>query len=138
MPLVEDVKDDLKKTVEKALQATQTENQQEFDSMQFLEKAPIFLCLPIPVWKICRETILERSVVNMFDKLVKINCHSKNILLRKIAGNLPGKFYCCQINCIEIDKTVLFAHHARGCIIIAAKICENRVVWKLQFPNNFR
>jgi hypothetical protein len=24
----------------------------------------------------------------MFDKLVKINCHSKNILLKKIAGNL--------------------------------------------------
>jgi serine O-acetyltransferase len=66
----------------------------------------------------------------MFDKLVKINCHSKNILLKKIAGNLLEKFYCCQINCIEIDQSVLFAHHARGCIIIAAKICENVVIFQ--------
>jgi serine O-acetyltransferase len=66
--------------------------------------------------------------MNMFDKLVKINCHSKNIVLKKIAGNLLEKLYCCQINCIEIDKSVLFAHHARGCIIIAAKICENVVI----------
>jgi serine O-acetyltransferase len=66
----------------------------------------------------------------MFDKLVKLNCHSNNKILKKIAGNLLEKFYCCEINCIEIDKSVLFAHHARGCIIIAAKICENVVIFQ--------
>jgi serine O-acetyltransferase len=66
----------------------------------------------------------------MFDKLIKINCYSKNTLLRKIAKNLLEKFYCCEINCAEIDKTVLFAHHARGCTIVASKICENAVIFQ--------
>jgi serine O-acetyltransferase len=64
----------------------------------------------------------------MFDKLVRINCFSNNKMLKKLAGNLLEKFYCCEINCIEIDKSVLFAHHARGCTIIASKICENVVI----------
>jgi serine O-acetyltransferase len=68
--------------------------------------------------------------MNMFDKLVKINCHSKNRILKMIAGNLLEKLYCCEINCVEIDKSVLFAHHARGCTIIASKIFENVVIFQ--------
>jgi serine O-acetyltransferase len=68
--------------------------------------------------------------MNMFDKLIKINCYSKNGVLKKIAHNLLEKFYCCEINCIEIDKSVQFAHHARGCTIIASKICENVVIFQ--------
>jgi len=64
----------------------------------------------------------------MFEKLVKINCFSKSKFLKKAARNLLEKLYCCEINCIEIDKSVLFAHHARGSIIIASKICENVVI----------
>ena len=64
----------------------------------------------------------------MFQKLVKINCHSKSKLLKQIAANLLEKLYTCEINCTEIDKSVLFAHHGRGCTIIAAKICENAVI----------
>jgi len=66
----------------------------------------------------------------MFDKLVKINCHSKNKILRKVAANLLEKFYCCEINCMEMDKNVLFAHHARGSTIVASKICENVVIFQ--------
>ncbi|MDR2789442.1 MAG: hypothetical protein LBB59_00465, partial [Campylobacteraceae bacterium] len=66
----------------------------------------------------------------MFDTLVKINCFSKHKILKKIAENVLEKFYCCEIKCMEIDKSVLFAHHARGCIIIAAKICENVVIYQ--------
>jgi len=47
-----------------------------------------------------------------------------------MASNLLEKFYCCEINCMEIDKSVLFAHHARGCTIVAAKICENVVIFQ--------
>jgi serine O-acetyltransferase len=68
--------------------------------------------------------------MNMFDKLVKINCHSKNRMFKKAAGNLLEKFYCCEINCVEIDKNILFAHHARGCTIIASKIYENVVIFQ--------
>jgi serine O-acetyltransferase len=66
----------------------------------------------------------------MFDKLVKINCYSKNKMLKKVAGNFLEKLYCCEINCTEIDKSVLFAHHARGCTIIVSKICENVVIYQ--------
>ncbi|WP_037587484.1 serine acetyltransferase [Stenoxybacter acetivorans] len=66
----------------------------------------------------------------MFDKLVKINCYSKNKMFKNIAGNLLEKLYCCEINCTEIDKSTMFAHHARGCTIAAAKICENVVIFQ--------
>ena len=66
----------------------------------------------------------------MFDKLVKLNCHSKHKMLKKAAGNLLEKFYCCEINCMEIDKSVRFAHHARGCTIVASKICENVTIFQ--------
>jgi serine O-acetyltransferase len=68
--------------------------------------------------------------MNMFDKLVETNCYSKNKILKNVARNLLEKFYCCEINCTEIDKSVLFAHHGRGCIVIAAKICENVVIFQ--------
>jgi serine O-acetyltransferase len=51
-------------------------------------------------------------------------------MLRKSAKNLLEKLYGCEINCTEIDKSVLFAHHARGCIIVASKICENVVIYQ--------
>ncbi|GHV11625.1 serine acetyltransferase [Fibrobacterales bacterium] len=66
----------------------------------------------------------------MFETLFKINCYSKNSILKKIAKNLLEKFYGCEINCTEIDKSVLFAHHARGCTIIASKICEGAVIFQ--------
>lgn len=66
----------------------------------------------------------------MFNKLIKINCYSKSRTLKKIAGNLLEKFYCCEFNCTEISKNVLFAHHARGCTIVASKICENVVIFQ--------
>lgn len=66
----------------------------------------------------------------MFEKLVNLNCYSKNKILRLIAKNLLEKFYCCEINCSEIDKSVLLAHHARGCTIVAAKICSNVVIYQ--------
>jgi serine O-acetyltransferase len=51
-------------------------------------------------------------------------------MLKKAAGNLLEKLYCCEINCTEIDRSVLFAHHARGCTIAASKICENVVIYQ--------
>lgn len=66
----------------------------------------------------------------MFNKLVKLNNYSKSNLIKKIARNLLEKLYCCEINCLEIDESTLFAHHARGSIIIAAKIFENVVIFQ--------
>ncbi len=66
----------------------------------------------------------------MFDRLLKINCFSKHKILKQAAANLLEKFYGCEINCTEIDESVLFAHHARGCTIVASKICENVVIFQ--------
>jgi serine O-acetyltransferase len=66
----------------------------------------------------------------MFNKLVKLDCFSKNIILKNVARNLLEIFYGCEINCTDIDKGTKFAHHARGCTIIAAKICENVVIFQ--------
>ena len=74
--------------------------------------------------------MVDRNDLDMFDKLVKINCYSKHKMLRQAASNLLEKLYCCEINCVEIDKSALFAHHARGCTIIASKICENVVIFQ--------
>jgi serine O-acetyltransferase len=51
-------------------------------------------------------------------------------MLKILAKNLLEKLYGCEINCTEIDKSVLFAHHARGCTIVASKICEDVVIYQ--------
>ena len=66
----------------------------------------------------------------MFKKLLDINCFSKDKILKVLSANLLEKLYSCQINCTDIDRSVLFAHHARGCTIIASKICENVVIFQ--------
>lgn len=66
----------------------------------------------------------------MFHTLLKINCFSKNRVLTAIAKSLLEKFYSCEIRCDEMDQSVLFAHKARGCTIVAAKICENAVIFQ--------
>ena len=66
----------------------------------------------------------------MFETLVKWNCFSTNMLLKKTARNLLEKFYCCQISCTKIAQSVLFAHNGRGCTIVAAMISENVVIFQ--------
>ena len=60
----------------------------------------------------------------------KINCFSKDKKQKKQAADLLERRYCCEINCADIDKSVLFAHHARGCTIVAAKICKGVVIFQ--------
>ena len=65
-----------------------------------------------------------------FEELMNINCFSDNGKEREQAADLLEKFYGCEIHCLDLDKSVLFAHHARGCIIVAAKICRNVVIYQ--------
>jgi serine O-acetyltransferase len=64
----------------------------------------------------------------MFEKLIQINCYSKNKIMRKLASEFLEKMYGCEIKCGQMGENINFAHHARGCTIIAAKICENVVI----------
>lgn len=66
----------------------------------------------------------------MFNKLIKWNCFSSSKLLKSLARNLLEKFYCCEVHCDNMAKSVLFAHHARGCTIVAAKLGENVVIFQ--------
>ncbi len=65
-----------------------------------------------------------------FEELLKINCFSKNEREQRKASELLEKYYCCEIHCPDIDENVLFAHHARGCTIVAAKICKGVVIYQ--------
>ncbi|MDT2756405.1 serine acetyltransferase [Enterococcus asini] len=66
----------------------------------------------------------------MFEELVKLNCFSENDLIRKEAAELLEREYGCEINCIEMSESVRFAHHGRGCTIVAAKLCDDVVIFQ--------
>jgi serine O-acetyltransferase len=65
-----------------------------------------------------------------FEELLKINCFSEDEADRTHAAELLERRYCCEIRCADMDESVLFAHHARGCTIVAAKICKNAVIFQ--------
>jgi serine O-acetyltransferase len=72
-----------------------------------------------------------KFIENMtFEELLKINCYSKDLAEKAKAAELLEWRYGCEIHCPDIDETVLFAHHARGCTIVAAKICKNVVIYQ--------
>lgn len=65
-----------------------------------------------------------------FEELIEINCFSEDETERRKAADLLEWRYCCEIRCADMDRSVLFAHHARGCTIVAAKICKNVVIYQ--------
>lgn len=65
-----------------------------------------------------------------FEELLQINCFSEDESECRKAADLLEQRYCCEIRCADMDKSVLFAHHARGCTIVAAKICKNVVIYQ--------
>jgi serine O-acetyltransferase len=65
-----------------------------------------------------------------FEELLEINCFADGASERAKAADLLEKRYCCEIHCANMDKSVVFAHHARGCTVVAAKICKNVVIYQ--------
>lgn len=66
----------------------------------------------------------------MFDELLKKNCFSTDEKEKQDAANQLEQLYGCQISAVEMSESVLFAHHGRGCTIVAAKICEHAVIFQ--------
>jgi serine O-acetyltransferase len=66
--------------------------------------------------------------MELFDRLVMWNCHSRIKARRRFAAFALEVLYGCEINCSDIDQSVKFGHHARGATIIAAKICADAVI----------
>ena len=65
-----------------------------------------------------------------FEELIHMNCFSKDKGEQKKAAELLEKYYCCEVHCADMDQSVLFAHHARGCTIVAAKLCKGVVIYQ--------
>jgi serine O-acetyltransferase len=65
-----------------------------------------------------------------FEELLEINCFADVPSERAKAADLLEQRYCCEIHCAKMDRSVRFAHHARGCTIAAAKICKNVVIFQ--------
>ena len=65
-----------------------------------------------------------------FEELVKINCFSKVPSEQKQAAELLEQRYCCEIRCADMDASIRFAHHARGCTIVAAKLSKKVVIFQ--------
>lgn len=66
----------------------------------------------------------------MFEELLEINCFSEDDKERERAAMLLEQRYGCEIRCADMDRSVLFAHHARGCTIVSAKLCKNVVIYQ--------
>jgi serine O-acetyltransferase len=66
----------------------------------------------------------------MFDELLHDNCFAADESARRAAGEKLEHLYNCQIAAVEMDRSVVFAHHGRGCTIMAAKICEGTVIFQ--------
>lgn len=66
----------------------------------------------------------------MFEELVEISCFSEDERERAKAKEQLEHLYNCEIYCMEMDSSVRFAHHARGCTIVAAKICSGVVIYQ--------
>lgn len=67
---------------------------------------------------------------NMFEKLIEISCFSEDEREKAKAKEQLEHLYNCEIYCTEMDSSVRFAHHARGCTIVAAKICSGVVIYQ--------
>ncbi|GHU47020.1 serine acetyltransferase [Spirochaetia bacterium] len=65
-----------------------------------------------------------------FEELLQINCFAEDASEREKAADLLEQRYCCEIHCANMDKSVRFAHHARGCTVVAAKIGKNVVIFQ--------
>jgi serine O-acetyltransferase len=82
-------------------------------------------------WNFAEEDSIMEIMKDMtFDELLKINCFAEDESERRNAADLLEQRYCCEIHCANMDASVLFAHHARGCTIVAAKICKNVVIYQ--------
>jgi serine O-acetyltransferase len=65
-----------------------------------------------------------------FSELLEINCFATDATERRLAAEQLERDYGCEIQCPDIDRSVLFAHHAKGCTIVAAKLSKGVVIYQ--------
>ena len=65
-----------------------------------------------------------------FEDLVQQNCFGVNDEVKRAAAQQLEWRYGCEIFVQEMDASVKFAHHARGCTIVATKLCRGVVIYQ--------
>ncbi|ETY75643.1 serine acetyltransferase [Lactiplantibacillus fabifermentans] len=65
-----------------------------------------------------------------FNTLLHQNCFATTPAERQAAANALERDFNCEVQAFEIDPSVQFAHHGRGCTIAAAKICAGVVIFQ--------
>lgn len=65
-----------------------------------------------------------------FKTLLKINCFSSDYDARILAAEILQMHYNCEINVVEMDESVQFAHNGKGCTIAASKLSEGVVIFQ--------
>ena len=65
-----------------------------------------------------------------FKDLMHANCFAADKAKRQAAAIELEHDYGCEVNCIEMDPSVQFAHHAKGCIIAAARLSAGVVIYQ--------
>lgn len=65
-----------------------------------------------------------------FSTLLQQNCFATDLTDRRAAAKELETTYGCEINCVAIDPSVQFAHHAKGCIVIASKLSANVIIFQ--------
>lgn len=65
-----------------------------------------------------------------FEDLVEINCFSEDEKKKQEAAEELEERFGCEIFATEIDRSVLFAHHGRGCTVVAAKLSKGVIIFQ--------
>lgn len=65
-----------------------------------------------------------------FEELIQLNCYSEDRKKRQQAAWALEERYGCEIHVQDMAKNVLFAHHARGCTLVAARLSPGVVIYQ--------
>ncbi|ANZ63578.1 serine acetyltransferase [Secundilactobacillus paracollinoides] len=65
-----------------------------------------------------------------FNTLLNDNCFSDDPEVQRAAASELEHNFGAEIMCQDMAHSVQFAHHAKGCIIAAAKLSENVVIYQ--------
>ncbi|PWG00417.1 serine acetyltransferase [Levilactobacillus bambusae] len=65
-----------------------------------------------------------------FTTLFQLNCFSSDPNARQLAADQLQSLYNCEINCLQMDPSVQFAHNGKGCTIAASKISAHAVIFQ--------
>ena len=72
----------------------------------------------------------KETTMTKFETLLQQNLFSEDPETRQSAAEALEEKYGAEIHGIEMDPTLRFAHHARGCTVIASKIEANVVIYQ--------